>query len=455
MPLGGPIRARCDETDRLLAADEPLAGLQVRCGGEIPGVIAIPALLALVRKVRRTGIPLARMIHALDEGQEIAAWASVRPEEQGTGVEVSGWRLAARNNAAPEPGTGDALDRQLAEAYLVLDSEQQILAVHVQALDLGAWSEALTHGKGRRWTDFVQLADGGDHGQPLHWRLLDNATFTAAGCSRRWRARLLPRASGGLELLVIPQGLDITPDAVSGDLATMPAEWNGLLGRDLAPALRQPINRIVANAETVRTRLLGPLADEYCAYAADIAEAGRHLMSLIEDLADLEAVEAPDFSPVLDSIDLADCARRAAGILSVRAQERGIVLALPPQGVPVAATGEFRRVLQVLLNLLSNAIRYAPESSTVTLAGGVDGGNAWLAVMDEGQGLTADQAQRVFEKFERLGRSGDGGSGLGLYIARRLARAMGGDLTVETAPGRGAAFILSLPADMGAISLKA
>ena len=72
---------------------------------------------------------------------------------------------------------------------------------------------------------------------------------------------------------------------------------------------------------------------------------------------------------------------------------------------------------------------------------------ARLIVADQGPGLDEGQQVRVFEKFERLGRSGDGGSGLGLYISRRLARAMDGDLTVESAPGQGARFILTLPVD--------
>ena len=73
-------------------------------------------------------------------------------------------------------------------------------------------------------------------------------------------------------------------------------------------------------------------------------------------------------------------------------------------------------------------------------------GRAAVTVADEGPGLSAEQQAKVFDKFERLGRSGDGGSGLGLYISRRLARAMGGDLTVASAPGEGARFTLELPA---------
>ncbi len=459
MTPAGPIRARSDGGDQLIAADEPLAGLQVRCGGDLPGAIALPALLALVRRARRTQQPVARAILSVDEGRPVSAWAVVTPEGEGTSIELSQWRLG--DEAATDVPASEALLRQLAEAQILLDAEQRVITADVRAPDLAELAAALSAGAGRYWTDFVKVDRVGDlitaRHQPLHWRLLDDAPFTADGSTRPWRARILPRVRGGFELLMLPAAIEALPaidqpeaapeqDAEDGNLGPQPG-LNRLLGRDLAPALRQPITRIIANAETIRTRLAGPLADEYASYASDIAEAGRHLMSLIEDLADLEAVEAPGFAPAPDQIDLGDCARRAAGILSVRAQERRITLHTPDAAVKVPAIGEFRRVLQVLLNLLSNAIRYSPEGSAVTLDVGERPAGAWISVRDEGQGLSADQAARVFDKFERLGRSGDGGTGLGLYISRRLARAMGGDLAVTSQPGEGACFELSLPTD--------
>lgn len=450
---GGLIRARTDGEDRLIAADEPLAGLQARSGGELPGAIAVPALLALVRRVRRTGQAAARSILSVDEGHSIRAWALVSPQGEGTTIELSQWHRAGE--AASEAPVPEALLRHLAEAEILLDDAQRVIAGDVRAIDLASLAEALDAGQGRYWTDFVKIERVTDlmtaRKGPLHWRLLDDAPFSVEGSARRWRSRLLPRAQGGFVLLAIPEAIETLPEGgtAAGTQPAEPAEpgWNRLLGRDLAPALRQPITRIIANAETIRTRLAGPLADEYAAYARDIADAGRHLMSLIEDLADLEAVEAPGFAPAPDNIDLADCARRAAGILSVRAAERGITLHTPDAAARVPAIGEFRRVLQVLLNLVTNAIRYSPEGSAVTLETGWDERRAWIAVQDEGQGLTAEQAAKVFEKFERLGRSGDGGTGLGLYISRHLARAMGGDLVVTSAPGEGARFELSLPSD--------
>ncbi|QYU69781.1 ATP-binding protein [Leptolyngbya sp. 15MV] len=113
---------------------------------------------------------------------------------------------------------------------------------------------------------------------------------------------------------------------------------------------------------------------------------------------------------------------------------------------PVLAIGEFRRVLQVLLNLIGNAISYSPEGSTVTVRVRRKKEMARISVEDEGPGLSAQQQAAVFDKFERLGRGGDGGSGLGLYISRRLALAMGGTLQVRSKPGEGARFTLALPA---------
>jgi signal transduction histidine kinase len=111
------------------------------------------------------------------------------------------------------------------------------------------------------------------------------------------------------------------------------------------------------------------------------------------------------------------------------------------------ANAEFRRVLQILINLIGNAIAYSPGGSAVTVTAAPAGeGRVTVSVADQGPGITAEQAERIFDKFERLGRDKDGGSGLGLYISRRLAVAMAGSLTVESAEGGGALFRLELPA---------
>ncbi|MGH6787316.1 MAG: sensor histidine kinase [Novosphingobium sp.] len=455
-------RATSDIDDRLVFAEEPLAGLQLRCGGELPGPIAIPALAELVRKARRFALRLSRKIDALADDEAIAAWIEVTPREDGE----AGCDIAVRNwQVSPQPAEDvaavarrrQAIDRHVAELTARLDADQRVQTVTGDAPDLAAVVAAMAAGTGRAWTEFVEI-EGSSHAQPMHWRLLDGARVRAAGSGRGWRAALIPFEVPGSE----PRGFELclvadaplpspveapTPDPVAA-LHQATAEQR-IVGQELAPVLRQPIARIIANAETIRTRLAGPLSEEYSAYAADIAAAGQHLLALLDDLSDLEVVEAEDFSTAPDRIDLADVARRAAGILGVRAREQDIAIDAPRAGETLPAIAEFRRVLQILLNLVGNAIRYTPPGSQVWLRLEGEGARARIIVADQGPGLSDAQQERIFDKFERLGRgSEDGGSGLGLYISQRLARAMGGDLAVESAPGQGARFILDLPGDL-------
>lgn len=457
------LHAISDGEDRLVSADEAIAALHLRCGGELPGTIAVPALLEMVRKARRLGLKLARTIHAQDGDNAITAWVEIEPlpgEQAGCAILLRDWRAAS---LPPEDATAAArrraaIERQLADLTARLDRDQRVLTVEAEAADLAGLAAAMRADPRQAWTRFVTIASGVSDrqadvpsaDQPLHWRLLDGAEVHVAGSRRRWRASLFPQLSLGSD----PAGFELCLTAT----APLPAAGTiredetaltrqRLIGRDIAPVLRLPIARIVANAETMRARLAGPLADSYAECAADIAAAGQHLLSLVEDLADLEVVDAEDFATASDRIDLADVCRQAAGILGVRAREHGIALSAPIEGESLVAVAEFRRVLQVLLNLIGNAIRYSPEKSRVDIRLEGGDGMAKVIVADEGPGLSCEDQSRVFEKFERLGRSGDGGSGLGLYISRQLARAMGGDLTVQSAPGQGARFILAVPAD--------
>src|SRR6185503_18173247 len=99
-------------------------------------------------------------------------------------------------------------------------------------------------------------------------------------------------------------------------------------------------------------------------------------------------------------------------------------------------TGEFKRALQVVMNLLTNAIRHSPDGGQVWVRTDREGDLGALVVADQGRGIAPEDQARIFEKFERLDPADGAGTGLGLYIARRLARAMGGDLAVDSAPGR-------------------
>ena len=440
-------QARTDGEDRLIEAGEQLAALNRACGGEIGKTLAIPELLSLVVKSRQYGLKLARQFKAVDGDEQVTAWAEITPslgDNPGCDISIANWHVddAPQESAEEEIRRRTEINRHLAECSARLDPQQRILSIETDAEDLEQFAERIRNAIGKPWTDFVEFP-GNAHPQPMHWRMLDGAACRIEGSRRSWSAHLEPLgkvdpgSAGFVLYLSASQPLAATNASVASRTPS--------LGRELTPVLRQPINRIIANAETIRTKLAGPLDEQYSDYAGDIASAGQHLLALIDDLSDLEVVEADDFSTAPDLIDLADVARRACGILGVRASERQIQLDPPAEGETQMATAEFRRVLQVLLNLIGNAIRYAPEESRVWVRLDRVGNRAMVTVADQGHGLDEEQQTKVFEKFERLGKHGDGGSGLGLYISRRIARAMGGDLTVESARGQGARFTLSVP----------
>jgi signal transduction histidine kinase len=183
----------------------------------------------------------------------------------------------------------------------------------------------------------------------------------------------------------------------------------------------------------------GPLRSEYAAYATDIAAAGRHLLSLVDDLVDLQAIERPDFRPAREELDLADVARRAAGLLSVRAASGNVRIDRPEETDSMPATGEFRRTLQILVNLIGNAVRYSPPGGMVWVRTEREGDLAAIVVADQGKGIAPEDQARIFDKFERVDPTEPGGTGLGLYIARRLARAMGGRYCGGLGAGAGGA----------------
>ena len=444
------VHGRTDAEDRLVFADEVLATLQTRCGGDLPGVIAVPELRELISKTRRFGVKLARDIRAFDGERTIRTWAEAKPDSSGKGciITLANWRSATGgNDAAAEENRRNACDRATADAIIRLDANQAIVHAVGEGKDVEPVVETMNKAAGRDWKDFVELTNI-DHQQPLHWRLLDGAKCTIGSGERSFTVRLLPighrdPGSEGFELLLVADEPLPAADGTPRPAGNHPSP-DGLAG-ELGPVLRQPISRIIANAETIRARLAGPLADEYSNYAADIATAGQHLLALVEDLADLEVVESDNFSTAPDPIDLVQVAKQATGILGVRARDKQITLVEPAEGSGQPAIGEFRRVLQILLNLIGNAINYAPPGTSVTLETASIAGMATISITDEGPGMSAEDAARAFNKFERLGRSGDGGSGLGLHISRRLARAMDGEIVIESEEGKGARFTLSLP----------
>ena len=434
-----PISAEVDSDGRLVRADDALIRLHVRSGGIDGGMLAIPALARLADLSIRLQMRLSRAVRVSDEAEQLELWVEVRPEGRLAKLNIISWQVLA--SLAKPRAVDDADTPNIDSGIIRLDAALRLIHASGVATfglmprDFGRDCQAVLN----------ELYTGAEYIAGL----IDLATPHAAtsGCT-------LKRISDDKAFEVTAEKLSdnyrllfkIEPNPIFGNAPERFGDApEAMFGKHLAPVLRQPLGRIIANAETIGSELQGPIRENYALYARDIANAARHLSALVDDLGDLEAIEQVGFKTAKDEIELGDVARRVAGLLSLKAADHSIFIQTPGIDIAVHAVAEFRRTLQILLNLVNNAIRYSPDGTQVYIEIVQVENWAQISVTDEGKGIARADYNKVFEKFERLGRSGDGGSGLGLYISRRLAHAMGGELFVTDSDNGGAKFTLRLP----------
>jgi len=210
--------------------------------------------------------------------------------------------------------------------------------------------------------------------------------------------------------------------------------------------LRTPITAIRGYSETL---LSGALADPVTATRMldIIHRQSERLSELVEDLLELSRLESKQLQLAEQPVNLTEAAQRAIDAIRPKARARNtqIELALPPS---LTALGDPRGIEQVMLNLLDNAVKYTPPNGHVWLSGSDAGAEVELVVKDDGPGIEARHLPRLFERFYRVdkGRSRDmGGTGLGLSIVKHIVNTMKGEVRVESAPGQGSAFFVTLP----------
>jgi signal transduction histidine kinase len=214
--------------------------------------------------------------------------------------------------------------------------------------------------------------------------------------------------------------------------------------------LRTPLNAIIGLTEMMVTNAGRFGTEKAQEPLRRVNAAGTHLLSLINEVLDLSKIEAGKLELNLESVNLArliDEVVGTAGQLAEKNQNRLIVEAQDSLG---ALTVDPMRLKQILLNLLSNACKFTKEGEVTLRVRKVADGREWveLAVADTGIGLTAEQHAKLFQEFtqaDSLTARRYGGTGLGLALSRKLARMMGGDVTVTSEPGSGSVFTVRLP----------
>jgi signal transduction histidine kinase len=436
--------ARLDADCRLVTATPRLARLNEAAGGRIGAPIAVPAIARLAATAAALRLPLARRLLVSDGGQLVELQADARPADECICVSISAWSTSTRRGAwlVPQPSE----DVEPSWSWSV-DARLRLTALDLAPGDpAGAAVEALI---GQPLTQFVRLIEDDLGELPMLVAVAEGRSFENQRAVRRDRPHAEITLSGAP--LVGGDGRHVGYSGRATPLAPPTTEsadapvMDGALAQQLETAMRAALDRIVARADAIAAQGEGPLRRDYVEYAGDIARAGRHLLGLVEGLADAQAIEAPGFAVLDEAIDLAELARQAAGLLAVRAADRGVRIDRPGVDETIMARGDYQRVLQILVNLLSNAVRYSPPGAMIWIRSETDTDTAIIVVADQGKGIAPADHARVFEKFERVDPTEPGGSGLGLYISRRLARAMGGNLTLDSAPGQGARFVLTLP----------
>lgn len=212
--------------------------------------------------------------------------------------------------------------------------------------------------------------------------------------------------------------------------------------------LRTPLNGILGFSRLLEQRAGAALNSEGLRWVRLIHASGLHLLSMVNDLLDLSRVEANTMALEIGPVDLVAATAEAASLTEAQAERARVRLRLQPAEPAVNALGDRTRIRQILLNLISNAIKYnVPDGEIVLGCGPVGEQHVSIEVRDTGIGMDAVQLAALFQPFNRLGRerTDTEGTGIGLVIAKSLAERMGGSLTAASAPGRGTTFTLVLP----------
>jgi PAS domain S-box-containing protein len=211
--------------------------------------------------------------------------------------------------------------------------------------------------------------------------------------------------------------------------------------------LRTPLNAILGFGQLLNVAGRSPLsASQQTMYGDNIVVAGKHLLSLINELLDLASIEAGKTSVAVERLAVREVFDECVRLMAPIAQQRQIGLEVPVD-VQIHVMADRMRLKQVLLNLLSNAIKYSPENSRVDVGcEQFPDGRVRISITDHGSGMTPEQVAALYQPFNRLGRerSGAEGSGIGLVVTRSLVQLMDGQMGVESSPGLGSTFWLTL-----------
>jgi PAS domain S-box-containing protein len=217
----------------------------------------------------------------------------------------------------------------------------------------------------------------------------------------------------------------------------------------LSHELRTPLNVIGGYVDLLTLGVHGPISDEQREALERVRASQRRLLMLISDMLNFSRIDARQIQYRIEAVPLADVAASVRPMIEPQAAARGITMEWQAPDTRVVALADRPKVEQILLNLVTNAVKFTEAGGRVSVRHAGLEDRVALEVSDTGMGIPVDQLEDIFEPFTQPGRSLTSrheGAGLGLAISRELARAMGGDISVTSEPGSGSTFRLTLPA---------
>jgi protein-histidine pros-kinase len=252
------------------------------------------------------------------------------------------------------------------------------------------------------------------------------------------------RNGGGKVIGMVALATDIS-DRVRGEAARQESDAKSRLVAIVNHEVRTPLNSILGFAELLKLERVGPLNEKQLRYVNNVEAAGRHLLALVNDTLDLSKMAAGKMDLDIATLAVAAIVEEAAGQVQPLIEEHGLEIELEFGDEVCWVEADRRRLLQILWNLLSNAIRHTAAGGKLRIHCKPAGQAVEIIVSDTGVGMAADQLTRIFEDYTQVGVKADG-TGLGLPVSRRLAQLMDGDIGVASEPGAGSSFTITLPA---------
>jgi signal transduction histidine kinase len=219
--------------------------------------------------------------------------------------------------------------------------------------------------------------------------------------------------------------------------------------------LRTPLNAIMGFAEMLNQQYFGKLNDRQLEYTSSMIEAGQRLVSLVNDILDLSTIEAGYLKLYPTKVGVKALIEQVAQLTEEWARKQKLEIAIDCKDGALAVMADERRLKQVLLNLISNAINYSPNGGRVTISAAAQGGMLTVVVRDTGMGIPQADLARVFTPFERINSKKTqrrSGAGLGLALVKNIIQLHGGAVTIDSKEGAGTTVTLTLPLTQPALA---